>query len=156
MVIFPVLRIDKSIGRVAQLGERRPYKPDVAGSSPAPPTIFFIKYGVVVQFRLERWPVKPEVAGSSPVNPAILYEKSWPFVLAFFCGFFIPHTIPHKHSENYCFFLSPEIPNRPAAERNNRTISPFHEGCQHSVSLINITYLITYLAGCSEGLLGSL
>lgn len=28
-------------GRIAQLGERRPYKPEVAGSSPAPPTIFF-------------------------------------------------------------------------------------------------------------------
>ena len=25
-------------GRVAQLGERRPYKPEVAGSSPVPPT----------------------------------------------------------------------------------------------------------------------
>ncbi len=28
-----------SNGRIAQLGERRPYKPDVAGSSPVPPTI---------------------------------------------------------------------------------------------------------------------
>ena len=30
-------RIDK--GRVAQLGEHRPYKPGVTGSSPVPPTI---------------------------------------------------------------------------------------------------------------------
>ena len=26
-------------GRIAQLGERRPYKPEVAGSIPVPPTI---------------------------------------------------------------------------------------------------------------------
>ena len=26
-------------GRVAQLGERRPYKPEVVGSSPVPPTM---------------------------------------------------------------------------------------------------------------------
>ncbi len=26
-------------GRIAQVGERRPYKPKVAGSSPVPPTI---------------------------------------------------------------------------------------------------------------------
>ena len=32
-------RIDK--GRVAQLGEHRPYKPGVTGSIPVPPTIFF-------------------------------------------------------------------------------------------------------------------
>ena len=30
-------RVDK--GRVAQLGEHRPYKPGVTGSSPVPPTI---------------------------------------------------------------------------------------------------------------------
>ena len=46
-------RIDK--GRVAQLGEHRPYKPGVTGSSPVPPTIYIsyqnleIKSGVVVQ-----------------------------------------------------------------------------------------------------------
>ena len=34
------------MGRVAQLGEHRPYKPRVTGSSPVPPTI---RYGVVVQ-----------------------------------------------------------------------------------------------------------
>ena len=33
----------KSFGRVAQLGEHRPYKPRVTGSSPVPPTIKFIK-----------------------------------------------------------------------------------------------------------------
>ena len=27
-------------GRVAQLGEHRPYKPGVTGSSPVPPTIY--------------------------------------------------------------------------------------------------------------------
>ena len=30
-------------GRVAQLGEHRPYKPGVTGSSPVPPTIFDIQ-----------------------------------------------------------------------------------------------------------------
>ena len=46
-------RIDK--GRVAQLGEHRPYKPGVTGSSPVPPTIYIsyqnfeFKSGVVVQ-----------------------------------------------------------------------------------------------------------
>ena len=54
-------------GRVAQLGEHRPYKPRVTGSSPVPP----ITYGGVAQLWLERWPVKPEVAGSSPVTPAM-------------------------------------------------------------------------------------
>ena len=39
-------RIDK--GRVAQLGEHRPYKPGVTGSSPVPPTIIYDR-GVVVQ-----------------------------------------------------------------------------------------------------------
>ena len=33
-------RVDK--GRVAQLGEHRPYKPGVTGSSPVPPTIDFL------------------------------------------------------------------------------------------------------------------
>ncbi len=33
-------RIDK--GRVAQLGEHRPYKPGVTGSSPVPPTIYLL------------------------------------------------------------------------------------------------------------------
>ena len=42
-------------GRVAQLGEHRPYKPGVTGSSPVPPTIYIsyqnleFKNGVVVQ-----------------------------------------------------------------------------------------------------------
>ena len=47
-------RIDK--GRVAQLGEHRPYKPGVTGSSPVPPTKKYCLYqdlefksGVVVQ-----------------------------------------------------------------------------------------------------------
>ena len=35
-------------GRVAQLGEHRPYKPGVTGSSPVPPTIYDDR-GVVVQ-----------------------------------------------------------------------------------------------------------
>ena len=39
-------------GRIAQLGEHRPYKPGVTGSSPVPPTIKFHKQqsGVVAQF----------------------------------------------------------------------------------------------------------
>ena len=57
-------------GRVAQLGERWPYKPEVVGSSPVPPTIYFF-CGAVVQSGLTRWPVKPEIAGSIPVSPAI-------------------------------------------------------------------------------------
>ena len=36
------------LGRVAQLGEHRPYKPGVTGSSPVPPTIIYDR-GVVVQ-----------------------------------------------------------------------------------------------------------
>jgi len=35
-------RLSKVYGRVAQLGEHRPYKPRVTGSSPVPPTIEFI------------------------------------------------------------------------------------------------------------------
>ena len=31
-------KISLRSGRIAQLGERRPYKPEVAGSSPVPPT----------------------------------------------------------------------------------------------------------------------
>ena len=57
-------------GRVAQLVERWPYKPDVVGSSPVPPTIDIL-CGAVVQSGLTRWPVKPEIAGSIPVSPAI-------------------------------------------------------------------------------------
>ena len=59
-------------GRVAQLEERRPYKPEVTGSSPVPPTMKLNNTlrGCSSDW-LERWPVKPEVAGSSPVNPAI-------------------------------------------------------------------------------------
>ena len=38
----------KKLGRVAQLGEHRPYKPGVTGSSPVPPTIKYDR-GVVVQ-----------------------------------------------------------------------------------------------------------
>ena len=35
------IRLDK--GRVAQLGEHRPYKPGVTGSSPVPPTIDLLR-----------------------------------------------------------------------------------------------------------------
>ena len=59
-------------GRIAQLGEHRPYKPRVTGSSPVPPTR--IKNEKVMRgrssVRLERWPVTPEVASSSLVGPA--------------------------------------------------------------------------------------
>ncbi len=35
----PSHKISLRPGRIAQLGERRPYKPEVAGSIPVPPTI---------------------------------------------------------------------------------------------------------------------
>ena len=66
------------------MGEHRPYKPGVTGSSPVPPTTLFYEWygesypqlnktcGGVVQFWLERRPVTPEVEGSSPFVPAIL------------------------------------------------------------------------------------
>ena len=81
------------------MGEHRPYKPGVTGSSPVPPTrncwrnshlaIYFEPmaatgnrlsanskttgfFGGVVQFGLERRPVTPEVASSSLVAPAII------------------------------------------------------------------------------------
>ncbi len=34
-----IMRISRAGGCLAQLGERRPYKPKVAGSTPATPTI---------------------------------------------------------------------------------------------------------------------
>jgi|YelNatPaOPRAMG01_1025707.scaffolds.fasta_scaffold07778_6 hypothetical protein len=56
------------------MGERSPYKAEVTGSIPVPPTNSLNKsvnsWGGS-SARLERWPVKPEVAGSSPVHPAI-------------------------------------------------------------------------------------
>ena len=76
----------KAFGRVAQLGEHRPYKPRVTGSSPVPPTIEFIKmlagittnlyFGGVAQLWLERRPVKPEVASSSLVVPANKFKQT--------------------------------------------------------------------------------
>ncbi len=42
MVSLPILEH----GRLAQLGERQPYKLDVTGSSPVPPTMFSIGYGI--------------------------------------------------------------------------------------------------------------
>ncbi len=36
-------------GRIAQLGERRPYKPKVTGSIPVPPTKWCYQDGAVVQ-----------------------------------------------------------------------------------------------------------
>ena len=54
-------------GRVAQLGEHRPYKPVVTGSSPVPPMIVRGRSSAW----LERRPVTPEVASSSLVGPAI-------------------------------------------------------------------------------------
>ena len=56
-------------GRVAQLGERRPYKPEVTGSSPVPPTSLTSHRGRSSVW-LERRPVTPEVASSSLVVPA--------------------------------------------------------------------------------------
>ena len=65
-------RSDWQRGRVAQLGEHWLYKPGVTGSSPVPPTIYFLK-GVVVQLGLTRLPVTQEIAGSNPVDPAIQF-----------------------------------------------------------------------------------
>ena len=41
--IREVIPLNFDQGRIAQLGEHRPYKPGVAGSSPVPPTIRFAK-----------------------------------------------------------------------------------------------------------------
>ena len=44
----PLMGESKNVynGRIAQLGERRPYKPGVTGSSPVPPTMQSIKYHI--------------------------------------------------------------------------------------------------------------
>ncbi len=58
-------------GRVAQLGERRPYKPEVTGSSPVPPTSPNEGWaGEMIRNRTER-PAEQsgKVTGSSPVPP---------------------------------------------------------------------------------------
>lgn len=39
-------QLAKKIGRIAQLGERCPYKAEVTGSIPVPPTIFFVWHKV--------------------------------------------------------------------------------------------------------------
>ena len=39
------INYSKQSGRLAQLGERHPYKVDVGGSIPSTPTTFFIKIG---------------------------------------------------------------------------------------------------------------
>ena len=54
-------------GRIAQLGERSPYKAEVTGSIPVPPTTMRGRSSA----RLERLPVTQEVASSSLVGPAI-------------------------------------------------------------------------------------
>ncbi len=62
---------------VSSAGERLPYKQDVTGSNPVPPTMRVrpvwtaFKNGAVAQFGLERCPVKAEAAGSSPVGAAM-------------------------------------------------------------------------------------
>jgi hypothetical protein len=43
-------------GRIAQLGEHRPYKPGVTGSSPVPPTNFQFKVQSFVNFSLTEAP----------------------------------------------------------------------------------------------------
>ena len=58
------------LGRVAQLGEHRPYKPGVTGSSPVPPTTYIKRPRGRSSVWLERRPVTPEVASSSLVGPA--------------------------------------------------------------------------------------
>ena len=60
-------------GRLAQLVEHLPYKQDVTGSSPVPPTKAEAS-STTERGRgeawLSHWTVTPEVAGSSPVGPA--------------------------------------------------------------------------------------
>ena len=85
-------------GRLAQLGEHRPYKAGVTGSSPVSPTIFTLQSGrkTEIQFKIsgyavlqratrdafkvkdgrlaqlgEHRPYKAGVTGSSPVSPTI-------------------------------------------------------------------------------------
>ena len=57
-------------GRLAQLGEHLPYKQGVAGSSPATPTIKFLK-AELSSSGLGHMPVTHEIAGSNPVSSAI-------------------------------------------------------------------------------------
>ena len=65
-------------GRIAQLGERRSYKPEATGSIPVAPTIIIeIELRIDKRGRssvwLERRLVTPEVASSSLVGPAIYF-----------------------------------------------------------------------------------
>ncbi len=64
------------LGRVAQLGEHRPYKPGVTGSSPVPPTIYIKRPRGRSSVWLERRPVTPEVASSSLVGPATFQQPT--------------------------------------------------------------------------------
>ena len=48
--IREVIPLNFDQGRIAQLGERRPYKPEVAGSIPVPPTIVLPKAKRVMSF----------------------------------------------------------------------------------------------------------
>ena len=61
-------------GRLAQLGERLPYKQNVSGSIPLAPTIFFPFCLNIVMARWFSWlecrPVTAEVVGSSPIRVA--------------------------------------------------------------------------------------
>ncbi len=75
------------------MGERRPYKPKVTGSSPVPPTksalyIFSPHEAESIRGRssvwLERWPVTPEVASSSLVAPATVNRSLPQVVVGFF------------------------------------------------------------------------
>ena len=64
-------------GRLAQLGERLPYKQNVSGSIPLAPTIFFAHFAsYIVMARWFSWlecrPVTAEVVGSSPIRVAIM------------------------------------------------------------------------------------
>ena len=61
-------------GRLAQLGERLPYKQNVSGSIPLAPTIFCPFCLNIVMARWFSWlecrPVTAEVVGSSPIRVA--------------------------------------------------------------------------------------
>ena len=74
---LPIIRPHRE-GRLAQLGEHRPYKAGVTGSSPVSSTIYIIlihklfnSYGRLAQLGEHR-PYKAGVTGSSPVSSTIL------------------------------------------------------------------------------------
>ncbi len=66
------LPVSRKNGWLAQLGEHRPYKAGVTGSSPVPSTTSFaFRFGWLAQLGEHR-PYKAGVTGSSPVPSTII------------------------------------------------------------------------------------